>query len=99
MKVYSDVSSNPPRTILPVLDRFPDSPIIGELIYFSAIPHCAIMIFTGEGWVPLYSTQNNIWERHIAEPQQKVFELQNEYNTDGNSLVVYKDGRRLYHTA
>jgi hypothetical protein len=56
-----------------------------------------MMIFTGEGWVPIYSTRNCIWERHIAEPMQKVFELQNEYDTDGNSLVVYKDGRRLQH--
>lgn len=95
MRVLSDAAVHPLRIVLPVVDSFPDTPITGEIIYFNRSPHQAMMLYTGEGWVPLYTTRNNIWERHIAEPEQKVFDLSNEYDTDGNSLVVYKDGRRL----
>lgn len=95
MRVLSDAAVHPNRIILPVLDTFPHNPILGELIYFNKVPHNAIMIFTGEGWIPLYSTRNNIWEEHVAEMDQKIFELANEFDTDGNSIVVYKDGVRL----
>lgn len=95
MRVLSDAAVHPSRIVLPVVTDFPDSPIQGELIFFNRIPHNAMMIYTGEGWVPLYTTRNNIWEEHIAEPEQKVFELNTLYDTDGNSLVVYKDGIRL----
>lgn len=95
MRVLSDAAVHPARIVLPVLDRFPDTPILGEMIFFNQLPHQAVMIYTPQGWIPLYATENNIWEEHIAEPKQKVFELAQEYNTDGKSINVYMDGIQL----
>jgi len=96
MRILSDKAINPERIVLPVVEYFPDNPIIGEMVYFNRAPRQAVYLFNGEGWVSLYSTRNNHWETIIAEPQQKVFELKQEYDCDGNSLIVYKDGVKLH---
>jgi hypothetical protein len=95
MRILSDAASTPNRIVFPVVNRFPDLPIIGEVLYFNAFPRQGLHIFNGEGWIPLYSSSNNIWETIIAEPEQVMFTLENHYNTDGKSIVVYKDGKRL----
>jgi hypothetical protein len=96
MKIYSNTAvENPSRIVLPVLEEFPNEPLLGEVIFFNLSPQEGLYIFTGNGWKPLHSTQNNIWESHTAEPEQVIFELKNHYPTNGKSLVVYKDGVRL----
>jgi hypothetical protein len=95
MKVYSNVIENPTRVILPILEAFPNEPILGELIFFNVFPKEGVYLYSSDGWKPLHTLENNIWEQHIAEPEQVIFNLKNYYNTDGKSLVVYKDGIRL----
>jgi len=95
MKSYSGETNIPDRVILPVVTDFPNNPFVGELVYFNQLPKEGIYIFDGQGWKPLFSTENNIWESIVAEPEQTMFELKNSYNTDGKSIVVYKDGVRL----
>lgn len=96
MRILSDnVNTDPSRVVFPVLEKFPGSPLIGEVIYLNVAPHQGLMLYTGTAWVELYSTTNNIWEEQIAEQEQNVFELSNAYNTDGHSIVVYKNGVRL----
>lgn len=99
MKDYSGRVEAPNRVVLPVSDKFPDNPLIGEILYLNVYPHQGIYLFSGQGWIPMYSTENNIWETIIAEKEQRVFNLQNQYQTDGKSLVVYKDGVRLQKTS
>ena len=67
----------------------------GEVVYFNVFPRQGMYIYDGTGWIPIFSTQNNIWEDQLAQKAQVIFELKNQYNTDGKSIVVYKDGRRL----
>ena len=99
MKNYSTDASIPNRLCLPILDQFPDVPIMGEVVFFNQYPREGIYIFVGDGWKPLFSTENNIWASPIiAEPEQVIFELDVEYNTDGKSINVYKDGIRLDKT-
>lgn len=95
MKSYSNDALIPNRVVLPVVEKFPDVPLIGEVVFFNVYPHQGMFIYNGEGWIPLYTTVNNLWETIEAEPEQKVFELKNPYTPDGKSIVVYKDGRRL----
>ena len=96
MRILSDnINSNPSRIIFPVLDKLPSNPLLGEVVYFNVAPRQGLMIYTGTGWIELFATQNNIWETHIAEQEQTVFELNNSYNTDGTSIVMYKNGIRM----
>lgn len=95
MRILSNDASSPNRIVFPVVDRFPDQPIIGETLYFNCTPRQGLHIYDGNGWMPLYTTNNNIWETQEAEFEQVIFTLENRYNTDGRSIVVYKDGKRL----
>ena len=95
MRVLSDTAANPNRIVLPILSSFPNNPILGELVFFNEQPHQGIYFFSQEGWLPLYSTKNNYWETIIAEPEQTIFELQQEYDCDGKSINVFKDGIKL----
>jgi sulfur carrier protein ThiS len=99
MKDYSGRVEAPNRVVLPVVEKFPDVPLIGEIVFFNVFPHQGMFIFNGEGWIPMYTTINNVWESIEAEKEQKIFELQHQYQTDGKSIVVYKDGRRLPRNA
>lgn len=95
MKDYSGDANVPNRVILPVVSQFPHIPIVGEILYFNETPREGIYIFDGSGWKPLFSTENNIWESFEGVKDQFVYELQNTYNTDGKSIVIYQDGVRL----
>lgn len=99
MKIYSDTVENPARIVLPILEQFPNTPILGEIIFFNVFPKEGIYIYTSEGWRAVHTLENNIWEEHIAEPEQVIFELKNHYTTDGKSLVVYLNGERLPQNA
>lgn len=95
MKDYSGEAVIPNRVILPVVDMFPHQPIVGEILFFNQAPREGIYLFDGTGWRPIYSTENNIWEKFEGVCDQFVYELQNTYNNDGKSIVVYQDGVRL----
>jgi hypothetical protein len=95
MKDYSDNAIIPNRVVLPIVEQFPHTPLVGEILYFNQTPREGIYIFDGIGWKPMFSTENNIWESFVAEPEQYVFELENHFNTDGKSIVIYQDGVRL----
>lgn len=95
MRILADQTSTPSRIVLPVMEKLPDNPIIGELVYFNQKPYESMMIYNGQGWIPLYATRNNIWEKHIAEKDQVAFTLAHQFDIDGKSIVVYKDGIRL----
>ena len=95
MKSYSGEVVVPNRVVLPVVEQFPPDPIVGEILYFNQFPREGMYIYDGTGWMAIFSTENNIWESFIAEPEQYVFELQNHFNTDGKSIVIYQDGKRL----
>jgi hypothetical protein len=97
MRMMSDNIARPDRVIVPVLEEFPANPIIGEIVYFNQEPHQGLMLFTGQGWVELFATDNNVWETIIAEPKQLIFELQRDYPSNGKSINVFVDGRRLSH--
>lgn len=99
MKSYSAEAQIPDRVVLPVVQEFPNTPLVGELVYFNQEPREGIYIFDGHGWKPIFSTENNIWEEIVAEKEQYTFELKNHYNTDGKSIVVYMNGVRLPRTA
>ncbi|MEM2159424.1 MAG: hypothetical protein QXN55_00530 [Candidatus Nitrosotenuis sp.] len=94
MKVYADPTPED-RLVLPVKDFFPSYPKVGEVIFFNQYPRQGIYVYTSDGWFPLYATENNIWENHVAQQEQRTFFLRHSYNTDGKSLNVYVDGVRL----
>jgi hypothetical protein len=95
MRILADNAVKPDRFILPIVDTFPSEPMLGELIYMNEHPYQGLMIYTGEGWIELYASDNNIWETIIAEEDQKIFNLKNSYPTNGYSINVYKDGIML----
>jgi hypothetical protein len=99
MKIYADIEQSTqrsnPRVIFPIVTEFPSVPMLGEVLFFNVAPKQGLYIFNGEGWISLYTSENNIWETIIAEEKQGLFELENSYNTDCKSIVVYKDGVRL----
>lgn len=96
MRIFSDnLSAATNRVIFPVVEKIPNNPLIGEVVYLNVEPYQCLMLYTGNDWVELYSTDNNLWEEQIAEQEQTVFELETAYPTNGTSIIVYKDGRRL----
>lgn len=94
MKSYGDPVSTD-RLCLPVVENFPIEPKLGEVLYLNVAPRQGIYIFTPEGWIPLYASVGNIWEKHKAVKDQQLFNLDNFYNPDGRSINVYVDGVRL----
>lgn len=100
MKIYADiqqsVQQSNARVVFPVISEFPATPIIGEIVYFNREPREGLYLYNGTGWIGLFSYENNIWEEQEAiEDEQSIFTLQNSYNTDGKSITVYWNGRRL----
>lgn len=84
------------RLTVPIVDDLPDPLNIGEIVYKND-PHApGLYIYKGnKRWVLIFAQTNNLFEQHIAEPDQKIFNLANSYPTNGYSLNVYVDRKRL----
>ena len=81
---------------IPVVQTLPDPLVSGQLVYKEDDLYPGLYIFKGnKRWVMIGSPVNNVFERHTATVDQKIFTLANSYPTDGRSLNVYVDGKRL----
>jgi hypothetical protein len=98
MKEYSThhIVKNRKAIVIPVFSTLPDPLEIGEMVYKQDVQFPGLYIYTGDKkWVCIMTPKNNIIEEHIATHHQKLFTLTNSYPTDGISINVYVNGKRL----
>jgi hypothetical protein len=98
MKTYSQTELLKKRNaiVFPVVTELPDPLEVGETVYKNDAMFPGLYIYLGnKRWVTIMTPKNNIFEEHIALPDQKIFNLNTAYPTDGNSINVYVDSRRL----
>jgi hypothetical protein len=95
MKNYSPKHESS-RVVIPVVSKLPEAIEIGELVYLMATEFPGFYVYIGgRRWESVSNTRNNVFETHEAVKGQQIFELSNYYPTDGNSINVYVQGRRL----
>ena len=95
MKNYSPKHESD-RVVIPVVSKLPEAIEIGELVYLMTTEFPGLYVYIGaKRWVSVHNSRNNVFETHVAVKGQQHFELENYYPTDGNSINVYVDGRRL----
>ncbi len=86
----------PPRVIIPVVSELKGAIAIGELVYFMSPEFPGLYVYLGNRrWEGIFNSKNNIIETHEATANQQIFKLQNPYQTNGHSINVYVEGRRL----
>lgn len=96
MKSYADTTM-PTRLALPIVRYYPHEPIPGEILIINSPEEQGVRYYDDElqHWIPLFATTGNIWESQMCTHEQYEFHLENAYNTNGRSIVVYLDGVRL----
>lgn len=95
MKNYSPKHETS-RVVIPVVSKLPDAIEIGELVYLMTSEFPGLYVYIGgRRWTSVVNSRSNIFETHEASRFQQIFELKNYFPTNGHSVNVYIDGRRL----